>query len=120
MARTDIASSNETTHNSIRYQYETDNFAAGISVDELEEAYAEKPGEGPNNFGVAIPGFLQERRIQRLPARGYNSDNEEGAIRAILYADIGPGTLGLAGIWASGANYTTTKSPNGRSLQSTR
>ena len=102
---TDTLSSNETTHNSIRYQYETDNFAAGISLDELEEAYDEKPGEGPNNFGVAAQVSFKSGAFSGYLLGGYDSDNEEGAIRAILYADIGPGTLGLAGIWASGANY---------------
>ncbi|MBB3594168.1 hypothetical protein FHX08_004571 [Rhizobium sp. BK529] len=102
---TDTLSSNETTHNSIRYQYETGNFAAGISVDELEEAYAEKPGEGPNNFGVAAQVSFKSGAFSGYLLGGYDTDNEEGAIRAIVYADIGPGTLGLAGIWASGANY---------------
>ncbi|MBB3406938.1 opacity protein-like surface antigen [Rhizobium sp. BK316] len=102
---TDTLSSNETNHNSIRYQYETDRFAAGISIDELEEAYDEKPGEGPNNFGVAAQVSFKSGAFSGYLLGGYDSDNEEGAIRAILYADIGPGTLGLAGIWASGANY---------------
>ncbi|MBW9050905.1 porin [Rhizobium mesosinicum] len=102
---TDTLSSNETTHNSIRYQYETDRFAAGISLDELEEAYDEKPGEGPNNFGVAAQVSFKSGAFSGYLLGSYDTDNEEGAIRAILYADIGPGTLGLAGIWASGANY---------------
>jgi len=102
---TDTLSSNETTHNSIRYQYETDSFAAGVSVDELEEDYVEKPGEGPNNFGVAAQVSFKSGAFSGYLLGGYDTDNEEGAIRAIVYADIGPGTLGLAGIWASGANY---------------
>jgi hypothetical protein len=102
---TDTLSSNETTHNSIRYQYETDTFAAGVSLDELEYTYDEKPGEGPNNFGVAGQVSFKSGAFSGYLLGGYDTDNEEGAIRAILYADIGPGTLGLAGIWASGANY---------------
>ena len=35
---------------------------------------------------------------------GYDTEWEEGAIRALLSADLGPGTLQVAGIWASNPN----------------
>ncbi|MBY5475379.1 porin (plasmid) [Rhizobium leguminosarum] len=102
---TDTLASNETTHNSIRYQYENGAFAAGISVDELEEDYATKPGEGPNNFGVAGQVSYKAGAISAYLLAGYDTDTSEVAVRGIVYADIGPGTLGIAGVWASGANY---------------
>jgi Porin subfamily len=102
---TDTLASNQTTHNSIRYQYETDSFAAGVSVDELEEVYNSKPGDVPNDFGVAAQVSFKSGAFSGYLLGGYDTDASEGAIRAIVYADIGPGTLGLAGVWASGANY---------------
>lgn len=102
---TDIISSNSTIHNAIRYLYETPDFSAGVMVDELEEAYKTKPGEGPNNIG--IEGYLSGKvgAVSGNLLVGYDTDTEEAAIRGILFADIGPGQLGLYGIWASGANY---------------
>ena len=40
----------------------------------------------------------------------YDFDAENVAIRGILFADIGPGTFGLAGVWASGDNAYYAKS----------
>lgn len=102
---TDTLASNETNHNSIRYQYENGAFAAGISVDELEEDYATKPGDGPNNYGVAGQVSYKAGAISAYLLAGYDTDTSEVAVRGIVYADIGPGTLGIAGVWASGANY---------------
>ncbi|WP_222707100.1 porin, partial [Pantoea vagans] len=50
---TDDIGSPVTLHNSIRYQYETEAFYAGISVDELEDGFY-KTDEDPNNVGVAV------------------------------------------------------------------
>ncbi|MBX4899613.1 MULTISPECIES: porin [Rhizobium] len=99
----EVLSSFETLHNSIRYQYESGEFYAGVSVDELEDGYY-KTGEGPNNFGVgaAVGGKVGGFSYQVIGS--YDTDNEEGAIRGMLYSDIGPGTLGLAAVYATGPN----------------
>jgi hypothetical protein len=102
---TDVVSSNSTRHNSIRYQYETDTFAAGVMLDELEDNYATKFGENPNDLGVAAQVSAKYGAFSAYLLGGYDTDTEEGAIRAIVYADIGPGQLGVYGVWASGANY---------------
>ncbi|MDM9628754.1 porin [Rhizobium sp. S152] len=99
----DVLSSFETLHNSIRYQYESGDFYAGVSVDELEDGYY-KAGESTNNVGVAFGIGGKAGAISYQVTGGYDTDNEEGAIRGMLFADIGPGTLGLAGVWASGPN----------------
>ncbi|MDM9628487.1 porin [Rhizobium sp. S152] len=104
---TDVVASNSTRHNSLRYQYETENFAAGVSLDELEydSGYRGKPGETSNNLGVAGQVSAKFGGISGYLLGGYDTDTEEGAIRAIVYADLGPGQLGIYGVWASGANY---------------
>lgn len=102
---TDVVASNETNHNSIRYQYEGSVFTAGVSLDELEDEYATKPGEGPNDLGIAAQVSFKAGGFQGYLLGGYDTDTSEGAIRAILYAELGPGQLGLYGVWASGANY---------------
>ncbi|WP_431321868.1 porin [Rhizobium sp. YTU87027] len=100
---TDVLASHETLHNSIRYQYESGDFYAGISVDELEDG-AFKDGENPNNVGVALGLGGKAGAFTYQVIGGYDTDNEEGAIRAMGTVAIGPGTLGLAAVWASGTN----------------
>ncbi|CCM74936.1 porin [Rhizobium mesoamericanum] len=100
---TDVLASHETLHNSIRYQYESGDFYAGISVDELEDGHY-NPGENPNNVGVALGLGGKAGAFTYQVTGGYDTDNEEGAIRGMGTVAIGPGTLGLAAVWASGGN----------------
>ena len=100
---TDSLASGPTLHNSIRYQYESGDFYAGVTVDELEDGYY-KPGENPNNFGVGLGIGGKAGAISYQLIGSYDTDNEDGAVRGMLFADIGPGTLGLAAIYASGPN----------------
>jgi hypothetical protein len=99
---TDILSSN-TLFNSIRYSYDAGSFSAGISVDELEGVSFNGDNED-NNVGIAgsLGAKLGAATLSLIG--GYDVDREEGAVRLIATADIGPGTLGLAGVWASGVN----------------
>jgi opacity protein-like surface antigen len=97
---TDVLSSHDTNHNSIRYQYDGGNFAAGISVDELEA----DTHEAAQGVGIAAQVSGTIGGVSAYLLGSYDTDAEEGAIRGILTADIGPGTLGLAGVWASGLN----------------
>ncbi|NTZ89747.1 porin [Agrobacterium tumefaciens] len=111
---TDILSSNTTRGNALRYTYDAGSFYAGISVEELDSVRdgtsnlgVAKVGvfEGPNNVGVSGIIGAKFGAISANLLGSYDTDQENGAIRAILYADIGPGTFGLSGVWASGANY---------------
>ncbi|MBB3657799.1 hypothetical protein FHX15_003041 [Rhizobium sp. BK650] len=111
---TDDIGSVETLHNSIRYQYETGSFYAGISVDELEDGVYQgsiDPVTGdfiaddrPNNVGVAFGIGGKAGAFSYQVTGGWDFDNEDGAIRAMGTVDIGPGTLGLAGVYSSGPN----------------
>ncbi len=111
---TDILSSNTTRGNALRYTYDAGSFYAGISVEELDATR-----DATSNLGIAKGGFFE--RSNNVGVSGiigakfgavsanllgsYDTDQENGAIRAIVTADIGPGTFGLSGVWASGANY---------------
>jgi len=121
---TDDIGSVETLHNSIRYQYETGSFYAGISVDELEDGvyqgtFAPGPGgttvftpdDGPNNVGVAFGIGGTAGAFTYQVTGGWDFDNEDGAIRAMGTAELGPGTLGLAVVYSSGPNsyYSTAE-----------
>jgi hypothetical protein len=100
---TDDIGSVVTLHNSMRYQYESGTFYAGLSVDELEDGVY-KAGEEANNVGVAFGVGGTAGAFSYQVTGGWDFDNEDGAIRAMGTVDIGPGTLGLAGVYSSGPN----------------
>ncbi|WP_288430642.1 porin [uncultured Agrobacterium sp.] len=105
----DVLASN-TLFNSIRYTYDAGSFWAGVSVDELEGLNTQLVDvsngtiETDNNVGISagVGAKIGGAALQFIG--GYDTDQEEGALRLIATADIGPGTLGLAGVWASGGN----------------
>lgn len=110
---TDLLSSNTTQYNAIRYTYTSGAFFAGVAVEELESAYAGGSNLGVaygfvpkanNNVGISGAVGISEGAIRGNLIGSYDIDQENGALRAIGYADIGPGTLGLSAAWASGAN----------------
>ena len=96
---TDILSSN-TLFNSIRYTYDAGSFNATLSVDELEGTFSTRD----NNVGITGVVGAKFGAVTATVVGSYDTDLEDGAIRGILTADVGPGTLGLAGVWASGVN----------------
>ncbi len=118
---TDDIGSVVTLHNSIRYQYETGSFYAGLSVDELEDGVYQGdtfdadgdliPDDGPNNVGVAFGIGGTAGAFSYQITGGWDFDNEDGAIRAMGTAELGPGTLGLAVVYSSGPNsyYSTAE-----------
>jgi len=96
---------NVTRFNSIAYNYDGGTWRAGISLDEIEN-----PGiflirkASHNNLGVAGTVGFSVGGVSLDILGGYDSAVEEGAVRAILSADLGPGTLQVLGVWASDPN----------------
>nr|CAD6420215.1 porin [Rhizobium sp. Q54] len=96
---------------SIAYIYTGEAFTAGIQIDELsnDELFYDAGTdtfftEGGQNVGVEaiVTASLGAASVDLLGS--YDFANEEGAVRAIVSAEVGPGTLQLAGVWASGYN----------------
>ncbi|OAE36268.1 Putative outer membrane protein y4fJ [Agrobacterium tumefaciens] len=100
---TDELSSNS-KFNSIRYTYDAGSFWAGVSVDELEGISVGSFNKSDNNVGVAAGVGAKFDSVSFALIGGYDTDRENGAVRLIAEAGVGPGTLALAGVWASGAN----------------
>ncbi|NTA59837.1 porin [Agrobacterium tumefaciens] len=99
--------------NSIRYVYDAGSFWAGVSVDELEgtgskfvtyDEEGEPTRKADNNVGISAGLGAKFGAATLQLIGGYDTDQEEGAVRLIATADVGPGTFGLAGVWASGVN----------------
>jgi hypothetical protein len=101
---TDILSTNA-LFNSIAYTYDAGSFKATLSVDELEGV-----SEADNSVGITGVLGATLGPVSATLVGSYDTDYEEGAIRAILFAEVGPGTFGLAGVWASGVNGYYTES----------
>ncbi|UAY08407.1 porin (plasmid) [Ensifer adhaerens] len=90
---------NNTEFNSIAYLYDGGSFQAGIAIDELEGLSTKPNGIGVQGIVSASLGGVSFDLLG-----GYDSEFEEGAIRALLSADLGPGVFQVAGIWASDPN----------------
>ncbi|WP_411035037.1 porin [Shinella sp. BYT-45] len=96
IGETEIASTT-TRFTSARYVYDAGTFRAGLSVDEIESTK-------PNGVGISgmLGAVLGGVSFELLGA--YDTELEEGAVRAWLSAEVGPGTFELAGWYASGPN----------------
>ncbi|MBO0126678.1 MULTISPECIES: porin [Rhizobium/Agrobacterium group] len=112
----DQLSSNRTRLNAIRYTYDAGSFYVGAAVEELEgdrkgtsELGVRKAPSSfkplTNDIGVSAIIGANFGGVKANLLGGYDTNQENGAIRAIVTADLGPGTLGISGAWASGANY---------------
>jgi hypothetical protein len=98
---------NVTNFDSIAYTYDGGTWRAGISLDELSgKAHdADDASLGTHHdLGVAGTVGFSLGGVNLDVLGGYDGWADEGAIRAILSADVGPGTFQLAGIWASDQN----------------
>jgi hypothetical protein len=106
-----------TLFNSISYTYDGGSFKAGVSVDEIEGigrnllAPVVAPAALPNDFGrkdngVGVAAMVSGSvgGVTATLLGGYDTEREDGAIRAILSAEVGPGTFSLAGVYATDPN----------------
>ncbi|WP_176084377.1 porin [Martelella sp. HB161492] len=108
--------SGNTKFNSIRYVFLNDGIVAGLSVDALtpdmvgsDESKLAKLGvSGRIGFSVGGVGM-------KLDA-GYDTYNEEGALRLMSAFNLGPGELNIGANYATGWNaYANTYTPTGGS-----
>ncbi|MCM2400310.1 porin [Rhizobium sp. S153] len=92
--------------NSIGYEYATDAFKVGAFVDELTRTYSDTYDFYGDNDNVGVEAQIAATFgvVTGELLGSYDFAAENGAVRAKLLADIGPGTLGLAAIYSTGAN----------------
>jgi len=96
-----LGGSATTEFNSIAYTYDGGTWRAGVSLDELD---TELTDGFHHDLGIAGTVGFSLGGVNLDILGGYDNWAEEGAIRAILSADLGPGTLQVAGIWSSDPN----------------
>jgi hypothetical protein len=102
--------------NMIGYEFKGDGFSAGIFVDELTGYYSSSnifalaAGNGGTDYtssdSVGVEAMISGSfgAITAVAVGGYDFAAEEGTIKGILTANVGPGALSVAGIWSSGLN----------------
>jgi hypothetical protein len=93
--------------NAVGYNYTGDAFSAGVFVDELTKRYSESGGDHyTDNDGVGVEAQISGAfgPVSASLLGGYDFHVNDGSIRAILSADVGPGTLSGAGVYSTGAN----------------
>ncbi len=99
--------------NAIGYNYDGGAFTAGIFLDELTKNY----GGSFDPASVAVYDRTQNDRlgveaqvsgtfgpVTAYLLGAYDFAAENGTIRGIVSADVGPGTFSAAALWTSGAN----------------
>jgi hypothetical protein len=87
--------------NAISYKYEGGAFSATVAL----ESFANKAwSRFEDNLGVSgvVTGSFGAVSVDLLGS--YDFDAENGNIRGLVSADVGPGTLQGAVVWSSGAN----------------
>lgn len=86
-----------------QYTYTGEAFSAGLSVEELEHV---------SGYDVGVTGMLSGAfgPVKATLLGSYDIEAEEFAVRGIATAAIGPGTLGFAAVYASGANQYYSES----------
>jgi hypothetical protein len=95
--------------NTIGYTYTGDSFGAAVFVDELSKRYSEPVRGATNaygNDGVGVEGQISGKFgiVSATLLGGYDFHVNDGSIRAIVSAEVGPGVLSVAGIYSTGAN----------------
>ncbi|WP_085031844.1 porin [Ensifer aridi] len=96
---TDINGNDTTKFNSIAYIYDGGTFQAGVAVEELEGVTSKPNGVGVSAIVSATLGGVSFDLLG-----SYDSEVEEGAIRGLVSADLGPGVLQALAIWSSDPN----------------
>ncbi|MCD7109071.1 porin [Rhizobium sp. DKSPLA3] len=103
---TDSIGSEETLQNSIRYTYEGGPVILGVAVEELASTNVK------SNDDVGVSGKLGYTLggVSANLIGSYDFNVDEAAFRAIVTADVGPGSLAVAGIYATDPSYYWSKS----------
>jgi opacity protein-like surface antigen len=99
---TDWADNGNTLHIAVRYVYDGGSFQAGLAVEELSDVLYDAGTNDDVGLSALIRGTVGG--VDALLIASYDFDAEEAAFKARLTADLGPGTLGILGVYATDPN----------------
>jgi hypothetical protein len=96
----------ETLHNAIAYKYEGGAFSVGAALEAFDNKAWRTFDSGANGNSLGISGIVTGSfgAVSVDLLGSYDFDAENGAIRGLVSAEIGPGTLQGAAVWSSGAS----------------
>ncbi|MDP9838120.1 hypothetical protein J2T09_002887 [Neorhizobium huautlense] len=94
-----------TLNDSIRYTFDGGAFQAYVQADAFFDGWKTEENGGDDAIGInaMIAGKFGGVSIDLFGA--YEFDNEDGVIASTLTAELGPGTLGIIGIYSFGPSY---------------
>ncbi|ANH03607.1 porin [Shinella sp. HZN7] len=97
------AAGGHTLLNAVSYKYEGGAFAATVALESFNNA---RDGFAEFEDGLGISGVVTGSfgAVSADLLGSYDFDAEQGAIRGLISADVGPGTLQAAAVWSSGAS----------------
>jgi|EndMetStandDraft_8_1072994.scaffolds.fasta_scaffold05962_3 hypothetical protein len=93
--------------NAIGYEYDGGSFTAGLFAEELTRSYSDRDNTVyGDNSAVGLDGQISGTfgPVTAYLLGAYDFAAEDGSIRGIVSADVGPGAFSVAGIWSSGVN----------------
>ena len=92
--------------NAVGYEYDGGSFTAGLFLEELTKDYSRGVFTYTGNDNLGLDGQISGTfgSVTAYLVGAYDFEREDGSIRAIVSADVGPGAFSVAGIWSSGAN----------------
>ncbi|MCJ8519097.1 hypothetical protein ABID21_002187 [Pseudorhizobium tarimense] len=96
----------DTLNNSIRYTFEGDAFSAYVQADAFDSQDGWKTDAAGNDDEIGvnalIGGAFGGVAVNLFGA--YEFENEDGVVASTLTANVGPGTLGIMGVYSFGAS----------------
>ncbi|MGQ3291643.1 MAG: porin, partial [Shinella sp.] len=102
-------------YNAVSYTYEAGSFSASAAIESFNDHEAKNNAIGifpavdgdskfSDDWGVSAQVSGAFGAVSADLLASYDFDAEEGAIRGLISADLGPGQLQAFAVWASGAN----------------
>jgi hypothetical protein len=95
-----------TRFNSIMYTMNADSYYVGLSLDQQTAAWAGNSAVFGNTDGVGVSGIVgfTMGAVTADVVGYYDTNADEGGVRLLASAEVGPGTLGFSALYNSGAN----------------
>ncbi|MGI2031526.1 porin [Rhizobium panacihumi] len=96
----------DTLNNGIRYTFEAGSFMGYVGADAFNSEAGWKTDADDSQDEIGVNGLLAAKfgGVAIDLFGGYEFDNEDGVIASTLTAEIGPGSLGVFGVYSTGPN----------------
>ncbi|KQS82962.1 hypothetical protein ASG58_04000 [Rhizobium sp. Leaf383] len=95
--------------NSARYTYDGGAFSAGVAIEDLRKQPAQNRSSN-NDLGTSALLLGTVGGVKALVIGSYDFDVDEAAFKGVVTAEVGPGSLEIAGVYATDPSAYWSKS----------